>query len=182
MLASLSLKSLPKISEITIKGRGTVRWFPLNQPEVVNAITSEMLELLNKELKNPDDDRAVRILLITGAGRGFCTGLDLKQGRCAGEGIGRSGLENAEGQHYSTKEICTVTLQSMDAPVIAAINGPVTGYVLDLALGCDMRIMSDVAVLMPGFAKIGVILESRGTWCLPRLFRLGENQLGSNSQ
>ena len=168
--------------EITIEDRRTVRWLTFNWPEVMKTITGEMLELLNTELKNTDDDSAVRVLLIRGRGRGFCTGLDLKQGRCAGEGIGRSGLENAEGQHYSTKEICTVTLQSMDAPVIAAINGPVTGYVLDLALGCDMRIMSDVAVLMPGFAKIGVILESRGTWCLPRLFRLGENQLGSNSQ
>jgi enoyl-CoA hydratase/carnithine racemase len=154
--------------EITIEDRGAVRWLTLNRPEVMNAITGEMLELLNTELKNADDDRTVRVLVITGAGRGFCTGLDLKQA-AAGEGIGGSGLANAGARHYSTREICTVTLQRMDTPVIAAINGPAAGYGLDLALGCDMRIMSDTAVLMPGFAKMGVIPESGGTWYLPRL-------------
>ena len=134
----------------------------------MNAITGEMLELLNAELKKADDDRDVRVLVVTGAGRGFCTGLDLKQA-AAGEGIGGAGLANAGARHYSTREICTVTLQRMDKPVIAAINGPAAGYGLDLALGCDMRIMSDAAVLMPGFAKMGVIPESGGTWYLPRL-------------
>jgi enoyl-CoA hydratase/carnithine racemase len=154
--------------EITIEDRGPVRWLTLNRPEVMNAITSEMLDLLNTELKKADDDRDVRVLVITGAGRGFCTGLDLKQA-AAGEGIGGSGLANAGARHYSTREICTVTLQRMDKPVIAAINGPAAGYGLDLSLGCDIRIMSDAAVLMPGFAKMGVIPESGGTWYLPRL-------------
>ena len=57
----------------------------------------------------------------------------------------------------------------MDKPVIGAINGAAAGYGLDLALGCDIRLMSDKAVLMPGFARIGVIPESGGTWYLPRL-------------
>ncbi|MEM1432994.1 MAG: enoyl-CoA hydratase-related protein [Pseudomonadota bacterium] len=62
-----------------------------------------------------------------------------------------------------------MTLQRMDTPVIAAINGVAAGYGLDLALGCDMRLMSDQAILMPGFAKMGVVPESGGTWYLPRL-------------
>jgi len=57
----------------------------------------------------------------------------------------------------------------MDTPVIASLNGAAAGYGLDLALGCDMRLMSDRAVLMPGFAKMGVVPESGGTWYLPRL-------------
>jgi enoyl-CoA hydratase/carnithine racemase len=57
----------------------------------------------------------------------------------------------------------------MDTPVIAAINGAAAGYGLDLALGCDMRLISDRAKLLPGFAKMGVIPESGGTWYLPRL-------------
>jgi enoyl-CoA hydratase/carnithine racemase len=57
----------------------------------------------------------------------------------------------------------------MDTPVIGVINGAAAGYGLDLALGCDMRLMSDKAVLMPGFAKMGVVPESGGTWYLPRL-------------
>lgn len=156
------------MSEVVIEDRGSVRWLTLNRPEVMNAITGEMLAQLNEELKKADDDPSVRVLVMIGAGRGFCAGLDLKQA-AAGEGIGGAGLANAGARHYSTREICTVTLQRMDKPVIAAINGPAAGYGLDLALGCDMRIMSDKAILMPGFSKMGVIPESGGTWYLPRL-------------
>ncbi|MDA0979394.1 MAG: enoyl-CoA hydratase/isomerase family protein [Proteobacteria bacterium] len=156
------------MSEIIIDDRGPVRWLKLNRPEVMNAITSEMLQQLNDELKAADDNAAVRVLVITGEGRGFCSGLDLKQA-AAGEGIGGAGLANAGARHYSTREICTVTLQRMDTPVIAAINGPAAGYGLDLSLGCDIRLMSDAAILMPGFARMGVVPESGGTWYLPRL-------------
>lgn len=156
------------MSEVQIEDRGHVRWLTLNRPERMNAITSEMLSQLNTELKQADDNPEVRVLVITGAGRGFCAGLDLKQA-AAGEGIGGDGLANAGARHYSTREICTVTLQRMDTPVIGAINGAAAGYGLDLALGCDIRLMSDAAVLMPGFARMGVIPESGGTWYLPRL-------------
>ncbi len=156
------------MTEVVIEDRGAVRWLTLNRPEVMNAITGEMLAQLNDELKKADDDNGVRVLVITGAGRGFCTGLDLKQA-AAGEGIGGSGLASAGARHYSTREICTVTMQRMDTPVIAAINGPAAGYGLDLALGADIRLMSDAAMLMPGFARMGVVPESGGTWYLPRL-------------
>jgi enoyl-CoA hydratase/carnithine racemase len=156
------------MSEVQIEDRGNVRWITLNRPEVMNAITGEMLSQLNDELKAADDANDVRVVVLTGAGRGFCSGLDLKQA-AAGEGIGGAGLASAGARHYSTREICTVTLQRMDTPVIGAINGVAAGYGLDLALGCDMRIMSDAAVLMPGFARMGVIPESGGTWYLPRL-------------
>ena len=156
------------MSEVLIEDRGNVRWIILNRPEAMNAITGTMLSELNEALKTADDDEGVRVAVITGAGRAFCSGLDLKQA-AAGEGIGGAGLATAGARHYSTREICTVTLQRMDTPVIAVINGPAAGYGLDLALGCDMRLMSDGAVLMPGFAKMGVIPESGGTWYLPRL-------------
>jgi enoyl-CoA hydratase/carnithine racemase len=156
------------MNEVLIDDRGTVRWIVLNRPEAMNAITGTMLGELNEALKQADDDPDVRVAVLTGAGRAFCSGLDLKQA-AAGEGIGGSGLASAGARHYSTREICTVTLQRMDTPVVAVINGPAAGYGLDLALGCDMRLMSDKAILMPGFAKMGVIPESGGTWYLPRL-------------
>ena len=154
--------------EVRVEDRGHVRWVKLNRPEAMNAITGAMLGQLNEALKAADDDPAVRVVVLTGEGRAFCAGLDLKQA-ARGEGIGGEGLASAGARHYSTREICTVTLQRMDTPVIAAINGAAAGYGLDLALGCDMRLMADNAVLMPGFARIGVIPESGGTWYLPRL-------------
>ncbi|MBT4161546.1 MAG: enoyl-CoA hydratase/isomerase family protein, partial [Gammaproteobacteria bacterium] len=101
------------MSEVVIEDKGAVRWLTLNRPEVMNAITTDMLSQLNDELKKADDDPKVRILVITGAGKGFCTGLDLKQA-AAGEGIGGAGLASAGARHYSTREICTVTMQRMD--------------------------------------------------------------------
>lgn len=156
------------MSEVLIDDRGHVRWIVLNRPEVMNAISGQMLGELNEAFKEADDDPEVRVVVLTGAGRAFCSGLDLKQA-AAGEGIGGAGLASAGARHYSTREICTVTLQRMDTPVLGVINGPAAGYGLDLALGCDMRLMSDKAVLMPGFARMGVIPESGGTWYLPRL-------------
>ncbi len=154
--------------EVLVEDRGHVRWLTLNRPEAMNAITGDMLAQLNETLKAADDDLDVRVVVITGAGRAFCAGLDLKQAS-RGEGIGGAGLASAGARHYSTREICTVTLQRMDTPVIAAINGAAAGYGLDLALGCDLRLMGDRAVLMPGFARMGVVPESGGTWYLPRL-------------
>ncbi|MBM4204715.1 MAG: hypothetical protein FJ194_11275 [Gammaproteobacteria bacterium] len=156
------------MSEVEVRNEGHVRWIVFNRPERMNAITGTMLGELNDALKAADDDPLVRVVLLTGEGRAFCSGLDLKQA-AAGEGIGGAGLASAGVRHLSTREICTVTLQRMDTPVIAIINGAAAGYGLDLALGCDMRLMSDKAVLMPGFAKMGVIPESGGTWYLPRL-------------
>lgn len=156
------------MSEVLVEDRGPVRWITMNRPEVMNAITGEMLGELNEAFKAADDDPSVRVVVLTGAGRAFCSGLDLKQAS-AGEGIGGVGLATAGARHYSTREICTVTLQRMDKPVIGAINGAAAGYGLDLALGCDMRIMSDTARLLPGFTRRGVIPESGGTWYLPRL-------------
>ena len=153
---------------LLIEDNNHVRWITLNRPEAMNSITPEMLSQLNDELERADDDRDVRVVIMTGAGRAFCAGLDLKQA-AAGTGIGGALSSTGGASHFSTREICTVTLQRMDTPVIAAINGAAAGYGLDLALGCDMRLMADNAVIMPGFAKMGVIPESGGTWYLPKL-------------
>jgi len=140
----------------------------LNRPERMNAISIEMLAEFGSALGDADDDPAIRAIVITGEGRGFCSGLDLKD-TAAGKGI--SGALSSDGGaiHLSTRQIPTVTLQRIDTPVICAINGPAAGYGLDLALGCDIRLMSDRARLIPGFARRGIVPESGGTWFLPRL-------------
>lgn len=156
-------------NEVIIDQVGHIRWIRLNRPEAMNAITPTMLDQLNDELKSADDDPETRVVLLSGEGRAFCAGLDLKQA-AAGEGIGGNlSKADAGARHYSTREICTVTLNRMDKPVIGVINGATAGYGMDLVLGCDMRLIADNAKLMPGFAKVGVVPESGGTWYLPRL-------------
>jgi enoyl-CoA hydratase/carnithine racemase len=141
----------------------------LNRPHRRNAISARMLMLLTELFAEADGDGDVRVVLLTGAGKGFCSGLDIKDAM-AGTGIGGGGGAGAAPAAFSqTRNLPTVVLQEMDTPVIAVINGAAAGYGLDLALGADMRLMAASAKLLPGFAKRGVVPESGGTWYLPRL-------------
>jgi enoyl-CoA hydratase/carnithine racemase len=140
----------------------------LNRPHRRNAISVRMLQLLSEHFAQADDDGDVRVVLLTGAGKGFCAGLDIKDAM-AGTGIGGSGGASDAGSFLQTRNLPTVILQEMDTPVIAVLNGAAAGYGLDLALGCDLRLMAASAMLLPGFAKRGVVPESGGTWYLPRL-------------
>jgi len=151
---------------------GNVATLTLNRPHRRNAISFSMLDLLSEHLTAAERDRGVRCVIITGAGKGFCSGLDL-QDAAAGTGIGGGGSLGGGGGGGAalgnTRDLPTVILQEMDTPVIAAINGAAAGYGLDLALGCDLRLMASSTRLLPGFAKRGVVPESGGTWYLPRL-------------
>ena len=140
----------------------------LNRPHRRNAISVRMLQLLSEHFTAADDDPDVRVVLLTGAGKGFCAGLDIKDAM-AGSGIGGSGGGTGGGSFLQTRNLPTVILQEMDTPVIGVLNGAAAGYGLDLALGCDLRLIADSALLLPGFAKRGVVPESGGTWYLPRL-------------
>src|SRR5215471_2921425 len=155
------------MSDLIAEKKGHVAVLRLNRPDRMNAISVEMLTALGLRLTEYDRDTDVRAIVLTGEGRGFCSGLDLKD-TAADRGIGGA-LRTGGVSHISTLEIPTVTLHRIDTPVICAINGPAAGYGFDLALGCDIRLMSDRAKLSPVFAKRGIVPESGGTWYLPRL-------------
>jgi enoyl-CoA hydratase/carnithine racemase len=152
--------------DLIAEKNGHVAILKLNRPDRMNAISAEMLSEFGRRLVEYDRDSDVRAIVLTGEGRGFCSGLDLKD-TAAGRGIG--GALGGGAAHLSTLEIPTVTLHRIDTPVICAINGPAAGYGFDLALGCDLRLMSDRAKLAPAFARRGIVPESGGTWYLPRL-------------
>ena len=143
----------------------------LHRPHRRNAISVRMLDELTVALQRADRARAVRCIVLTGAGAGFCAGLDIKDAM-AGTGIG-GGASVASGVAGDTtpnnRDLPTVVLHEIDTPVIAAINGGCAGYGFDLALGCDLRIADRSAKIVPGFAKRGIVPESGGTWYLPRL-------------
>jgi enoyl-CoA hydratase/carnithine racemase len=140
----------------------------LNRPDRLNAISGPMLDSFSRALRDSDLDPAVRVIIITGAGRGFCAGLDLKD-QMAGTGIGSSNGTDLSLQKFDLAGSPPIVLHTTDKPVICALNGPAAGYGMDLALGCDIRIASKQAKLAAVFCKRGVLPESGGSWLLPRL-------------
>ncbi len=136
----------------------------LNRPDRLNAISGPMLASFSRAFRDADADSDVRVIVLTGAGRGFCAGLDLKD-LTAGQGIGGGGLP----ARFDLANSPPVVLHTTDKPVICALNGSAAGYGLDIALGCDIRVASSEAKLAAVFAKRGVLPESGGSWLLPRL-------------
>jgi enoyl-CoA hydratase/carnithine racemase len=145
---------------------GGIATITLNRPDRLNAISPTLLDALSEALLEADRDRDVRVIVLTGAGRGFCAGLDLKD-LMAGRNIGSD--PDAMPARFDLRNAPPIVLHQVDKPTICALNGAAAGYGLDLALGCDVRIASDAAKLAGGFAKRGVLPESGGTWLLPRL-------------
>jgi enoyl-CoA hydratase/carnithine racemase len=140
----------------------------LNRPERLNAITIPMLTSLSGALRDADLDPQVRVIILTGAGRGFCAGLDLKD-VVAGTGIGADGGGGLATARFDLAGSPPVVLHTTDKPVLCALNGSAAGYGMDLALGCDIRIASSEAKLAAVFTKRGILPESGGSWLLPRL-------------
>ena len=138
----------------------------LDRPERMNTISGPMLDELTKAFVRAGGDEAVRVIVLTGTGRAFCAGLDLNQAT-KGDGIGSSSA--ASPATIDLRNTPPTVLFALDKPVICALNGSAAGYGMDLALGCDIRIMADGAKLAAAFVKRGIVPESGGTWFLPRM-------------
>ncbi|MCC6420583.1 MAG: enoyl-CoA hydratase [Gemmataceae bacterium] len=137
----------------------------LNRPERLNAISGSMLGALAATLQQANVDPEVRVVVLTGAGRGFCSGLDLKAQTGGGDGaVGQRSY-----QLFDLHNSPPIVINRMDKPLICALNGAAAGYGMDMALGCDIRIASEQGKLGAVFAKRGVLPESGGCWYLPRL-------------
>ena len=136
----------------------------LNAPERMNTISGPMLNDLTRLLIRANEDRDVRCVILTGNGRAFCAGLDLRKER-SGDGISSASSATS----LDLRNTPPTVLQAMDKPTICAVNGGAAGYGMDTALGCDIRIMAESAKLAAAFVKRGVVPESGGTWFLPRM-------------
>ena len=138
----------------------------LNAPHRMNTISGPMLDSLTQILLQADKDPEARAIVLTGAGRAFCAGLDLGQAKDGGTGL------NSEGSVQTNLDLRATpptVLHNLDTPVICALNGGAAGYGMDLAMGCDIRIMGTSGKLAAAFTKRGLLPESGGTWILPRL-------------
>ncbi len=141
----------------------------LNRPDRLNAMSHELLSDLHAALDDIKADRSVRVVILTGAGRGFCAGLDLQSGaRVPGtEDLGSTQAGFATQQFIAS---LVPKLRSMRQPVIAAVNGPAAGGGLALALASDVRLAAKSARFNVAFVRLGVSGCDIGvSWLLPRL-------------
>jgi 2-(1,2-epoxy-1,2-dihydrophenyl)acetyl-CoA isomerase len=138
----------------------------LNRPKALNALDAELLEALGQSCAEIDADPEVRAAVITGSGRGFCAGGDLKSFNFAGAQTGAV-VGNAA-DHWAAK------LLGVTKPTLAAVNGVTAGGGLSLALGCDIRIASEQARFSAIFAKIGMSVLDGNAWLLTRAVGLSK--------
>ena len=142
----------------------------LNRPDVFNAVTAHMLGEIKQALNIVETDESIRCLLLTGAGKGFCSGQDLND-RNVSPGAERPDLGWTLRDGYSP---VVTRLYELKVPTICAVNGTAAGAGANLALACDMVIASDKAKFIQLFSNIGLIPDSAGTWILPRLVGMAQ--------
>ncbi len=146
-----------------------VRQLTLNRPDQLNAANAEMCEALHEQLRAIAAERSIRAVILTGAGRGFCAGVDL---RGYGASPGNDGSDEPRDRLANQEHMSRVVLglRTLPQPVIAAVNGPAAGFGLALALGSDIRYAAPEAVFRAAFINIGLSNCDMGTsWLLPRL-------------
>ena len=151
---------------VQIAQRGQVRVLTLNRPAALNSFTQDMHAELRAALDGAAADPAVRAVLITGAGRGFCAGQDLNDPGMAAGADGKPDIAAVIEQNYRP---LALRLQSMPVPVLCAVNGVAAGAGANFAFCCDIVLAASSASFIQAFAKIGLIPDCGGTWLLPRL-------------
>jgi 2-(1,2-epoxy-1,2-dihydrophenyl)acetyl-CoA isomerase len=145
--------------------RDRVATITLNRPDALNAINADLSAGLMDALRRVRSDDAIRVAVLTGTGRAFCVGQDLREHvRLLGEGA--EALWTTVPEHYNP---IVTALATMPKPVIAAVNGVAAGAGANLALACDIVIAGRSASFLQAFARIGLMPDAGGTFMLPRL-------------
>ena len=147
------------MAEVEVTREGSVQTITLNRPEVLNAFNRALHAALSEALKEARDPE-VRAVVLTGAGRGFSAGQDLKE---FGE---TPDVSDALRESYHPN---VLAIRSLEKPVIAAVNGVCAGAGLSLVCVCDVRVAADDASFVPGFIGIGLVPDAGGTYFLNRL-------------
>jgi len=147
------------------QSEGGIARITLNRPDRLNSFTAAMHAELRDALARVRSDASVRVLLLTGAGRGFCAGQDLGDRAVA---PGAAPVDLGESIENNYRPLVT-TLRALPLPVVCAVNGVAAGAGANIALACDLVIATKSASFIQAFCKIGLIPDSGGTYFLPRL-------------
>jgi 2-(1,2-epoxy-1,2-dihydrophenyl)acetyl-CoA isomerase len=150
---------------LLVESRDGIRVITLNRPEVLNAISAQLGTELLDALRDAERAADARCVLLTGAGRGFCAGADLRE-----QAPGQTSVGDLLRTRYNG---IVLRMRTMEKPVIAAVNGVAAGAGCNLALAADVRVASERASFIEAFSRVGLIPDSGGTWLLPRLVGTG---------
>ena len=156
---------------IILKKEGHVATLTMNRPDMMNALSTRMLQEMVTAVGELSQDDDVRVVILTGAGRVFCSGADVSKGGKA-SGLAGTPVEMRSNVRNSYQKVA-LGLQRMDKPTIAMVNGAAVGAGCDFAFACDMRVGSEKAKFRNGFVRVGLIPGGGGTWLYTRLLGLG---------
>ncbi len=151
------------MASITNEIKDKIAYLTLNRPEVFNSFNREMALLLQSELDAAEKNPEVRAIVITGNGKAFCAGQDLKEVTSPEL---NPGFKKILEEHYNP---IISRIRKIEKPIIAAVNGVAAGAGANIALACDVVIASENASFIQAFSKIGLVPDSAGTFFLPRL-------------
>jgi len=157
-----AVRAAPVLLETLEDGILTLR---MNRPERLNALNTELSQALAEGMERAASNPAVRVVVLTGSGRAFCSGGDLAMIREMRDAGRASELEPL----LLAGSRLILALCTMEKPVVAAVNGPAAGAGMNIALGCDIRVASEYAVFGQNFAKVGLFPDFGGTYLLPRI-------------
>jgi len=148
---------------------GGVLTLTMNRPEARNAMSGEMNAALGQQLAWAELEEAVKVVVLTGAGKGFCAGGDVKGMNSRNEGGGGGGIDAAIHSQRVNQRATAGKLFKMPKPTLAALPGAAAGAGFSLALACDLRIMASSAIMTTAFAKVGFSGDYGGTYFLTQL-------------
>ncbi len=148
---------------ILLKIENNIGYITLNRPEVFNSFNREMALLMQDTLDQCAKDENIRAIVITGAGKAFCAGQDLKEVTTPEL---MPGFRKILEEHYNP---IIEHIRTINKPIVAAVNGVAAGAGANIALACDIVVASEAAAFIQAFSKIGLVPDSAGTFFLPRL-------------
>jgi enoyl-CoA hydratase/carnithine racemase len=159
---------LKHFEDLLVEQKNHALWITLNRPEASNAYSTNMVNGLVEVIRHADNDNSIRAIVITGAGKNFCAGGDIKAMR------GKTGMFAGESNelretYQAGIQQIPLTLSQVKTPLIAMVNGAAVGAGCDLAAMCDLRVASESAVFAETFAKVGLVPGDGGAFFLIRL-------------
>lgn len=159
---------LKPFDDLLVEKKNHTLWITLNRPEASNAYSTGMVSSLVEVLKAADLDNGIRVIIVTGSGKNFCAGGDIKAMK------GKTGMFSGESNelreaYQSGIQQIPLTISQLKTPLIAMVNGAAIGAGCDLSAMCDLRIASEEAVFAETFAKVGLVPGDGGAFFLTRL-------------